>query len=251
MKKIHTWIFIGIIAIAALLRLFQLGSIPLSLNWDEVAFGYNAYSISVDGKDEFGSFLPLQYLESYGDFKPPLYAYLAVLPVMLFGLTEFATRLPSALLGTFMVAATYYLTKEIFYNSVRKERYALFAACILAISPWHINLSRGAFEANVSTSLIVLGVWLFLLGIRKNAWYLILSTLSFCLTFYTFNTPRVVIPFLGIILLGTFFRELLKSRFQSLVSFGLAILLLLPLVPFLLSPQAKLRFDEVNPEGWC
>ena len=111
---------IAIICIALVLRFWQLGNIPASLNWDEVAWGYNAYSLGIDGRDEFGVFLPYKYIESFGDFKPPVYAYLAVIPVKLFGLNEFATRFPAALLGTLTVILTYFLVKEIFPKSNKK-----------------------------------------------------------------------------------------------------------------------------------
>ena len=79
-------ILVVIIIIAAFLRFYQLGNNPSSLTWDEAAWGYNAYSLGIDGKDEFGRFLPLDYLESFGDFKPPLYAYLDIIPIKIFGL---------------------------------------------------------------------------------------------------------------------------------------------------------------------
>ena len=101
-------ILAGIIFLAFFLRFYQLGNNPPSLTWDEAAWGYNAYSIGIDGRDEFGRFLPLDYLESFGDFKPPVYAYLDVLPVKIFGLNEFAVRFPSALFGVLTVIATYF-----------------------------------------------------------------------------------------------------------------------------------------------
>jgi hypothetical protein len=61
-----------IVLLAAILRFYLLGSNPPALNWDEASWGYNAYSIGIDGRDEFGRFLPYDYLESFGDFKPPL-----------------------------------------------------------------------------------------------------------------------------------------------------------------------------------
>src|SRR3989344_6968825 len=103
-----------IIVLSIFLRFWQLGNNPPSLTWDEVAWGYNAYSLGIDGKDEFGRFLPLDYLESFGDFKPPVYAYLDILPVKFFGLNEFAVRFPSAIFGVFTVLITYFLVLRIF-----------------------------------------------------------------------------------------------------------------------------------------
>lgn len=235
-----------IFVIAFLLRFWQLGNIPMSLNWDEVAWGYNAYALGISGRDEFGVFLPYKYIESYGDFKPPVYAYLAVIPVKLFGLNEFTTRFPSAFFGTLSVVLTYFLVKEIFPKSKEREKIALFASLFLAISPWHIMLSRAAFEANISSFLIVVGIFSFLRAVNKNMWFLLLSSISFALSFYTFNTARVFVPLIGLFLAFVFRKKLLENKRQSIASLIFGLLLLIPLVPFLLSPQAKLRFEEVN-----
>src|SRR5579864_5348125 len=101
--KRNSILLILIVIVAAFLRFYQLGTNPPSLTWDEVSWGYNAYSLGIDGRDEFGRFLPLNYLESFGDFKPPVYAYLDSIPIKVFGLNEFATRFPSAFLGTLTV----------------------------------------------------------------------------------------------------------------------------------------------------
>ena len=116
MKKFLNWklVLFSIVFLAAFLRFYQLGSNPPSLTWDEAAWGYNAYSIGIEGKDEFGRFLPLDYLESFGDFKPPVYAYLDVLPIKIFGLNEFAVRFPSALFGVLTVISTYFFSQKNF-----------------------------------------------------------------------------------------------------------------------------------------
>jgi 4-amino-4-deoxy-L-arabinose transferase-like glycosyltransferase len=248
-NKVINTLLLLIVGLAAVLRLFNLGTNPPSLNWDEAAWGYNAYTIGIDGKDEFGTFLPYEYLESYGDFKPPLYAYLAVIPVKLFGVTEFAIRFPSAVFGVLTVLATFYLVKEIFYSKKRDnkiELIALTSALILAVSPWHIMLSRAAFEANVATFFIVVGIVFFLYAIRKNMWMLVVSALSFALTFYIFNTPRIVVPLLVLTLVIASWRILWKHKLQTIIAGLVGAVIVLPLVPFLLSPQASLRFQEVN-----
>ncbi|HLB60248.1 MAG TPA: phospholipid carrier-dependent glycosyltransferase, partial [Patescibacteria group bacterium] len=172
-SEIRKNLLVIILVIAAVLRFWQLGQNPPGLTWDEAAWGYNAYAIGIDGRDEFGRFLPVDYLESFGDFKPPMYAYLTVIPVWLLGLNAFATRFASALFGVMSVGVVYGLVGELFsgkteneFSSSRKKSIALAAAALLAISPWHVNLSRAAFEANVASFFIVAGMWLFLRWIR-------------------------------------------------------------------------------------
>lgn len=246
MNKILNWKLLIIIFIALFLRFYNLGINPPSLTWDEAAWGYNAYSLGVDGRDEFGRFLPYDYLESFGDFKPPMYAYLDIFPVKVFGLNEFAIRFPSAFFGFLTVLTTYFLTRRIFFKSENKESYALFASFILALSPWHIMLSRAAFEANVATFFLVFGVFAFLAGMQEKKWYLVLSAVSFVASVYTFNTARIVAPLLVLALAGGFRSELLKRKKEALIALIVGIALILPITRFLLSPQANLRFKEVN-----
>ena len=102
-----------ILALALFLRFYQLGVNPPSLDWDEASLGYNAYSILKTGADEYGNFLPLS-IRSFDDYKPPLYVYLDVPSVAVFGLNEFGVRFTSALIGFLSVIAVYFLVKEIF-----------------------------------------------------------------------------------------------------------------------------------------
>lgn len=236
-----------ILLLAIFLRFWNLGVNPPSLTWDEASWGYNAYSLGIDGRDEFGRFLPLDYLESFGDFKPPLYAYLDIVPVKLFGLSEFAVRFPSAFFGVLTVLITYFLTKRIFHSSSNSKKYGLAASLFLAISPWHIMLSRAAFEANVATFLIVSGVWLFLEGVNNKKWCLVLSSALFVMSIYTFNTARIVSPILVLLLAFSFRKRLFEERKkQTLLAFVVGFIMLIPTLGFLFSPQASLRFKEVN-----
>lgn len=246
MKKINYLLLFVAILIAGFLRFNQLGVNPPSLTWDEAAWGYNAYSLGIDGRDEFGRFLPHDYLESFGDFKPPAYAYLSIIPVKIFGLNEFAVRFPSAFIGVLTVLLTYFLAKRIFQNSLHKEHYAILSSFILAISPWHIMLSRAAFEANIAAFFIILGVWSFIAGVQDKKWFLLISAFAFVISMYTFNTARIVSPLLVLILTISFRKELFSIRRQAVVSAVLGLILLFPILGFLLSPQVKVRFKEVN-----
>jgi 4-amino-4-deoxy-L-arabinose transferase-like glycosyltransferase len=254
-----------VVFLAGFLRFYQLGTNPPSLTWDEAAWGYNAYSLGVDGRDEFGRFLPIDYLESFGDFKPPMYAYLTIVPVWLFGLTEFATRFASAFFGILTVLLTYFLVLEIFgrqnaqdntagdkIGSTRgnfrssSSEIAILASFMLAVSPWHILLSRAAFEANVATFFIVAGVYFFISSVRKKSWLFILSAISFSLSVYTFNSARIVSFVLILILAAGFWKGMWKMKKQVVAAGLIGAILVLPIIPFLFSPQAKLRYNEVN-----
>src|SRR3989344_2849602 len=137
-------ILFAVLTLAFILRFYHLGQNPLSLNWDETSNAYNAYSILKTGRDEYERFLPL-YNRSFDDYKPPLYMYLNVPTVAIFGLTPFAARLPSALFGFLTVPLIYFLVRKLFNQKLM----ALAAMFLLAISPWHIQFSRVGFEANV------------------------------------------------------------------------------------------------------
>ena len=152
-----------IVLIAAALRLFWIDKVPISLNWDEISMGYTAYSLSQTGMDEWGEHLPI-FFRSYGEWKSAVYIYLLVPFTKLFGLNAWGVRLPSAIAGIMAVYLTYLVTKKLF-----GEKAGLWASLFLAISPWHLMLSRPAFEANVSLTLILIGVYFFLQAASPNS----------------------------------------------------------------------------------
>ena len=104
-----------ILLVAATLRFYKLGAVPTSLNADEAAIGYNAFSILKTGKDEYGKKFPLLF-QSFDDFKMPVYIYLSVPGIAVFGLNDFSVRLPSALLGILTVGVTCFLVVALFSN---------------------------------------------------------------------------------------------------------------------------------------
>ena len=147
--KIPTLLMVGILVVASLLRITKLSSNPPSLYWEEAALGYDAYSIMKTGHDYHGNRLPIVAFPSFGDYKPSLYFYTLIPSLLVFGLSDFAIRFPSALAGIGAVLLLFYLARELnFSNQV-----SLLGAFILAISPWHIQFSRAAFEVNLAVML--------------------------------------------------------------------------------------------------
>jgi 4-amino-4-deoxy-L-arabinose transferase-like glycosyltransferase len=211
-----------IISLAFLLRIVWLDKYPAGFTADEASLGYDAYSILKTGKDQWGQGFPLA-LRSFGDFKLPIYTYLTIPSVAVLSLTEFAVRLPGAILGTLAVLVGYFLTKKLFNN----EKIGLTASFLLAISPWHLSLSRGALEANLTTFFLPLGILLFLEGIEKKK-YLILSALIFGLNLFTYHSARYVTPLIVLILIFVN-KNQVKERYKDFLipGFILGIFLLL------------------------
>jgi len=235
-----------IVFLGTFLRFWQIDKVPPSLYWDEVSQGYNAYSILKTGKDEHGEAFPIARFVAFGDYKAPVYIYLDIPFIGIFGKTTFGVRFPSALFGSLTVLLTYFLVYELFYENKSRKRFALWSSFFLAISPWHIQLSRAAYEANVATFFTVLAVYLFLLAKRVKSWIFILSAISFVLGFYAFNAHRVFIPFLVILLGVIYFKDLLKSKKYIGISIVIGVILLLPFLSYFRTPESKLRFNEVN-----
>lgn len=245
-NKIKSFLFFLIIGIALVLRLSGLGSVPISPDWDEAALGYNAYSILQTGKDEYGEFLPL-VLRSFDDYKPALYAYLIIPFIKIFGLEVYAVRLPSAIFGVITVAAAYFLTKELLRfgkKDIKKsqviEIISLVSSLVLAVSPWHIQFSRIAFEANVAISLNTCALLFFFKGLR-NGIFLSLSTIFAALSIYTYQSEKVFLPllFLSMILI---FRKVINSVKKTPLIFAVMVgfLVILPMFIVLITDKQSL-----------
>lgn len=241
MKKQTILLFL-ILLLATVLRLWHIGTIPPSPDWDEVALGYDAYSIMHTGRDEFGTFMPA-VLRSFDDYKPAFYAYLAIPSVAVFGLTTFAVRLPSVVTGLVGVLVMYFLVKEMFENREKKytEVLALLSAFLLAICPWQIQFSRTGFETNVGLTINLLVALFFLKGLKKP-WMLSLAAFFAGLNLSVYQSERVFTPLFFIALVFIYRKELFaKSRIYIISGILVGIIAVLPTLLFIISIPVSLQ----------
>ena len=141
-------------------------------------------------------------------------------------------------------------------------------ALLLAISPWHIHFSRGAWETQTSTAFLLLGVYGFLKALKKPQWYLVF-TICFILSVYTYHSMRIIAPLLTLSLIIIFREHFIKiilprSEKDSFInkinifnhtqrtskylyaSFVIGIFLTIPLLVSLLSPSGLSRASGVS-----
>lgn len=265
MFKIQKIALVLIFLLGLFLRIYQLGNVPVGFHRDEAFLGYNAYSILQTGKDITGHFLPLN-LESFL-FSPAGYSYASIPFIALFGLSEFAVRFPSALFGSLTILIVYFLTKKIFtgfqisdlrfkknHQTIQSSPYILHpisyipltASALLALSPWHINLSRVATENVLVVFFITLGTLIYLRWLDKNKIYLLfISFASFALTLAIYQAPRAFLPLFIPLLLAVFAQ---KSRIKKMIlPFLLYLtLIILPVIIILSSNNLSQRIRMLS-----
>lgn len=233
-------LLISIIFLAFALRVYKITSIPPSLNWDETSIGYNAYSILKTGKDEWGEFIPIHF-KSFGEYKLPAQIYASIPAIAVFGLNELGIRITPVIYGTLSVLLLYLLVQELY----RKKNISLISSFLLAVSPWHIQLTRASFESSFSLFWFLLAV-LFLVKGLKNAKWLIVSMIPFVISVYTYNTARVFTPLFLFAITIIYRQYFLRVKEWYLLSGAVFVILTIPIIPFVLSGDASARYKLVS-----
>ncbi len=246
-KKLTIYIALTlIVAIGFFLRFYRLEDIPNGLHLDEAINGVNAYSILHTGKDSNNNWFPLQ-TEVFGDYNPTGYAYLAIIPIKLFGLNEFATRFPGALLGSLTVLSFFLLALSIFKN----KTIGLLSAFLVAINPWHVVLSRSSEETLVSLFFVTLGFALVFLSLEKQKIkFLISGTLLLAVSYFMYFTPRVFVSLLFLSMLIFIFNLWQKNiKYRNLIFCSFLILGITAFCLVFIVKGGGNRFNQVNVFG--
>jgi len=164
--------------LAATLRFIALGDVPPGLYHDEA---YNG----LDALDVLAGQRPVYFAANNG--REPLFIYLVAGTVGLLGRSPGALRLAAALCGTLTIPATYLMVRTWF-----GRRVAALSAAILAITLWHVHLSRIGLRAVTLPLMTVLALWLggraYRSG-RRPDW--LTAGLGYGLCFYTYLPARI------------------------------------------------------------
>src|SRR3989344_10738 len=243
-KTVLILLFIIFVA-GAFLRFNNLSAIPAGFQMDEASKGYSAYSLLKTARDDNNIFFPFN-IDIFGDNSPAGYHYSAIIPVAIFGLSEFAVRFPGAIFGSLTIFAFYFLTYSIF----KEKKLGLLSALLLATSPWHINMSRASSESLVALFFIVLGFALIFWSLKtQKVVHVFFATIALSLSFFFYQTPRLFVPVLFFVLLifilKTWKLKIDKDYKNSLIiSFIFLISLVFTL--FFIIPGGNRRFTQVN-----
>jgi len=171
----HWPLLAAILLIGAWFRFWLLTEIPADMGWD---LPYNYY----DTLTILGGQRPVFFPANLG--REGLFFYCLALCARVVGLSQWSLQLTSAILGTATILVLYGLGREAF-----SRRVGLAAAFLLAVSRWHIILSRSGFRVILMPLFTTLVLYTLIRALRRQrfldfAW----AGLALGLGFHTYKS---------------------------------------------------------------
>lgn len=187
----------------SLFSLIGLGGFPL-FDWDEINFAESAREMM-----ESGDYLRVQI--NYAPFweKPPLFFWLQVASMKLFGMNEFAARFPNAVLGAVYLVTFYLIGRKHFSPRFGLLWALIFAASILPSVYFRSGIIDPLFNYFIFLSVYFMSLTLGLAKNKQRGKWAVLSGVFSALSVIT-KGP------VGFLLLGlTLFVSLILRRFKN------------------------------------
>lgn len=208
----------AIIAIGIFFRFYRLDQLPPGFQFDQAFYVFDSLRL-LQGE-------PHIFFAAPGGTEP-LFPYLAMVGVALFGVTSLGLKLTSAVIGVLTIPLVYGFGRTLF----RSDRIGLLAAFFTAISVWHIYYGRYG-ERITLLVLLVLPMFLFFWRAldRRASRDFVLTGVFLALGLYT-NLAARVLPFALILMIA--YMALSDRRHASDYIRGLVILGVVAAVLFL------------------
>jgi hypothetical protein len=161
-RRTTFWLVVGATLFGAILRLYQLASLPISSGFDPAYYGLDALGI-LNGD------LPIYLATNYG--REVLFSYLVAAVYAATGITDFGIHLAAAFVGILTIPVNYVAAQELLRFSPERmvRRWGpIFAAFVLAASYWHLVWSRFGVRAILAPLFVSLTMVLLLRALRLS-----------------------------------------------------------------------------------
>ncbi len=254
-------VFFSVLFIAIFFRFYLISQMPGGLFPDMAANGLDINSMQ-QGQ--------LQPFYERGNGREALFFYLEWISVTLFGKGVWQFSIVSALFGVLAVLMCYFLTYRlvlmgsIFFDvsatEAVKEKLksraintGLLAMFLMAVSTWHVVLSRTAFRATLIPFFSALVLYFLIrtyqsVTTKTKLWFSFLTGAAFALGFYTYIAFRIMVPIMAMVILWPFLAQIrlggilgsLKKYFFPIVLFVIGFgIFIFPLAKyFVIHPDA-------------
>lgn len=214
------------------------------------------------GLDEDGQAWPF-WFASYIDPKPAVFSWFQIVSSLLFGQNLWAARLPSAVLGIGSIWLLYWLFRRWVQNMPGANSTPFLVTVLIAISPWHIVLTRGTQEviASLFFGLLALAALEMMWSSTSKSWvsgffskklpkkivlhpvvqtllqteqvgvlagklgWFLLFFVSGGTSVYMYHSSKIVLPLLVILLTWWRHESLFEQRWQQVLSVSAGVIL--------------------------
>lgn len=217
-----------ILLVGLFFRSFQLSENPPGLFADEASAAFESWSLLLTGSDRYGIHLPVNFTH-WGVGQNVLYSYLNVPIIAIFGLTPFAIRLESLVVGILTLALMYVTVNRAF-----GKKTAVLSMLFLAFMPWHIMNSRWGWEGTILPFFLLLGTFAVMRSLKPGLpirWDLF-CLVPWALAFYAYTTALIIVPLLLVLICLLYRHELYKNWGCWLKRFVIFLFLVFPYMIF-------------------
>ncbi|MFN2297564.1 MAG: ArnT family glycosyltransferase [Anaerolineales bacterium] len=230
------WLVLAACVTGVFLRVWNFGDYPPGLQVDEASIAVEAASLHDFGVDRNGKSYPVHFI-AWGSGQNVLYAYLLA-PLVPLGLSPTVIRLPMLIAGLLTLAVAFGIARRIFSLPV-----AVITVFLLAVSPWHIMISRWALESNIFPFVFSASFLCLLYVDQKPLLFPIaMGLLAVCL--YAYGTAYFIVPLFA--LSAFVFLWVRRTVSRKILLSGAAVFLLAGFPIFLFILINMFRWPEIQ-----
>ena len=161
-RLLNHWPLLILIPLFTFLIFYRINWLTLA-NWDEAWYGGIAQSI-LKSQD----WLKMSWNGNPFYFHPPLGIWMIAISYKIFGISEFSTRLPSAIMGLGSIILIYLSTKNLF----QKKEIGFVASLILGTSVWYLIRMRSGDLDSTLIFFYLLTLYCSIKSSKKFIWFL-------------------------------------------------------------------------------
>lgn len=245
-RGLQNWLIAIALVVYLATRFIGLDAYPIYFFTDEAVQTVLAADMVRDGFRNYqGELLPT-YLVNGGQYNLSTSVYAQILPWLIFGKSIWVTRGTSVLIS--MLAA---LAVGLMLKHNLKSNFAFAGILILCITPaWFLH-SRTAFEAVMAVSFYAAFLYCYLQYRQGSTRNLYAAVIFGALCFYSYSPAQMVMAVTAVALLFSDLRTHLKNWKAVLIGLGIAVLMALPYVRFIvLHPNENLRHLQILNSYW-
>lgn len=244
--SLAAWLTTAALAFYLVTRLVGLSDFPLYFFSDEAVQTNLAADLVRDDFRSYTEELLPTYFENGDQYNLSVSVYLQIIPYLLFGKAIWVTRGAAVLMTLLAAFALWRIMRDVFHSP---QPWA--AVLLLSITPAWLLHSRTAFETALATSFYAGFLYCYMLYRTSAPRYIYPAVTLGALAFYTYSPAQMVMLVTAALLLIVDARYHWRQRAFVLRGLGLALILGLPYLRFLINhPGENLRHMQILDSYW-